>query len=227
MGLAAACVRPASGLPARRLSGPGPAGRTSSSRSQRIGERYVRGSGTIVLQRTMGTLAEQLVRLRRYNAAVQKNDRELAEETRDKGYEEEVFTEGVAAEDIERQIAEETIVMRRERPVLVINENVTQLIFIDKADSEIWDERLRKARPLLEGHPDSRPHRPDRRPARVGRQGLARRRKYHRDQPPWRANSRRAAARASPSRWAALGRFPRRSTSFRRSRTRTSSRSGS
>jgi endonuclease G len=98
----------------------------------------------------MGRLAEQLVRLRRYNTAVQKNDPKMAEETRDKGYEEEVFTEGVAAEDIERQIAEETIVMRRERPVLTINENVTQLVFIDEADSEIWGERLKRARPLLD-----------------------------------------------------------------------------
>ena len=40
--------------------------------------------------------------------------------------------------------------MRRQRPVLAIRDNVTKLIFIDEADSEIWGERLKKARPLLD-----------------------------------------------------------------------------
>ena len=34
--------------------------------------------------------------------------------------------------------------------VLAIRENVTQLVFIDEADSKIWGERLTKARPLLD-----------------------------------------------------------------------------
>jgi endonuclease G, mitochondrial len=40
--------------------------------------------------------------------------------------------------------------MRRQRPVLAIRDNVTELVFIDTADSEIWGERLKKAKPLLD-----------------------------------------------------------------------------
>ncbi|HEV2606330.1 MAG TPA: DNA/RNA non-specific endonuclease [Microvirga sp.] len=94
----------------------------------------------------MGSLAEQLARLRRYNAGVRENDPALAVESRDKGLAAEAFAE----EDIDRQIEQESIAMRRERPVLAIKENVTQLVFIDHADSEIWGERLKRARPHLD-----------------------------------------------------------------------------
>ena len=93
---------------------------------------------------------EKLARLRRYNASVQQNDPKLAEESRDTGTEFEVFTEAPSPEVVEKQIELESIVMRRQRPVLAIRDNVTKLIFIDEADSEIWGERLKKARPLLD-----------------------------------------------------------------------------
>jgi endonuclease G len=93
---------------------------------------------------------EKLVRLRRYNASVQQNDPKLAEESRDTGAELEAFTAAPSPEAVEKQIELESIVMRRQRPVLAIRDNVAKLIFIDEADSEIWGERLKKARPLLD-----------------------------------------------------------------------------
>ena len=93
---------------------------------------------------------EKLARLRRYNASVQQNDPKLAEESRDTGAELEAFTAAPSPEAVEKQIELESIVMRRQRPVLAIRDNVTKLIFIDEADSEIWGERLKKARPLLD-----------------------------------------------------------------------------
>ena len=113
--------------------------------------------------------------------------------------------------------------MRRERPVLAIKENVTQLVFIDEADSEIWGERLNKAKPLLDdairavGRIE-----PDRRAARLGRHRLARGRERHRHQPSrGAANSPTAEATASRSRWASTGRLRRTSISCRRSTSPT------
>lgn len=93
---------------------------------------------------------EKLARLRRYNASVQQNDPKLAEESRDTGAELEAFTAAPSPEAVEKQIELESIIMRRQRPVLAIRDNVTKLIFIDEADSEIWGERLKRARPLLD-----------------------------------------------------------------------------
>ena len=93
---------------------------------------------------------EKLARLRRYNSSVQQNDPKLAEESRDTGAELEAFTAAPSPEAVEKQIELESIVMRRQRPVLAIRDNVAKLIFIDEADSEIWGERLKKARPLLD-----------------------------------------------------------------------------
>jgi endonuclease G, mitochondrial len=98
----------------------------------------------------MSTVQEQLAILRRYRAAVQAKDGKLAEESRDLGFETEAFTEAASPEAAEQQMVEESIVMRRERPVLAIRDNVTKLVFIDQADSEIWGVRLTKAKPFLD-----------------------------------------------------------------------------
>ena len=90
---------------------------------------------------------EKLARLRRYNTSVQQKDPKLAEESRDIGIETEAAP---SPEAVENQIELESIVMRRQRPVLAIRENVTQLVFLDQADSEIWGERLKQAKPRLE-----------------------------------------------------------------------------
>lgn len=99
----------------------------------------------------MATLHEQLALLRGYNKAVQQRDPKLAEEVRDRMADNELVTESVAPpEEADRQVELESIVMRTQRPVLAIKENVTQLVFIDQADSEIWGDRLKAAKSILD-----------------------------------------------------------------------------
>jgi endonuclease G len=97
----------------------------------------------------MGTLREKLDRLRRLNAEVRSVDPKLAEERADLAGES--MLEGLAAPADEEQSVElESIIMRRERPVLAIHENETRLVFIDAVDSQIWRERLERAKPQLD-----------------------------------------------------------------------------
>ena len=97
----------------------------------------------------MSTDSERLARLRRFNSWVTREDTELAEETAD--VREELFEVAPSAETVQRAIDEESIILRRQRPVLTILNNEPQLVFVDPADSEIWKSRLTKARPLLDG----------------------------------------------------------------------------
>jgi endonuclease G, mitochondrial len=97
----------------------------------------------------MATSLEQLNLLRGYRRAVESGDPRLVEENLDRGVEPEVFAEARAG-DVESQMELESIAMRRERPVLAIYQNVTKLVFIDQAESEIWEERIKKARPMLD-----------------------------------------------------------------------------
>ncbi|MEA3013168.1 MAG: endonuclease mitochondrial [Sphingomonadales bacterium] len=92
----------------------------------------------------MGTLQEKLERLRRHNAQIRGSDPALAEEGAD------VLESLAPAVSDEEALALESIVMRRERPVLAIKENAASLIFADPVDSQIWRERLERAKPKLE-----------------------------------------------------------------------------
>ncbi|MGE3876467.1 MAG: DNA/RNA non-specific endonuclease [Parvibaculaceae bacterium] len=94
----------------------------------------------------MGTLQEQLSRLRRFRTAVQKSDPNLAEESADL----EAIQPELSGKALDEAVELESIAMRRERPVLAINNNVTKLEFVDQADSAIWSDRLKKAQPLLD-----------------------------------------------------------------------------
>ena len=94
----------------------------------------------------MSTLAGRLARLRGFNSAVRRGDYELAEESADLR---EVREVAAAPEAIERAIEQESIVMRRQRPVLAIREDAAVLEFQDPQDSEIWKERLVRAAPFL------------------------------------------------------------------------------
>ncbi|MGZ6184939.1 MAG: DNA/RNA non-specific endonuclease [Candidatus Binataceae bacterium] len=99
----------------------------------------------------MSTIQEQqLSRLRRYITSVKEKDPKLAEEIADSGVQHEMAVAMQSPEAIERQIELESIAMRTTRPVLAIRNNETKLIFIDEADSEIWGERIKKAKPLLD-----------------------------------------------------------------------------
>ena len=102
----------------------------------------------------MSTLEEKLIMLRRFNDAVVSGDSELRAERADLRPRQvigETMTEGVAPEILLTQaIEEESIVMRRERPVLAIRKNVTTLEFVEETDSQIWKQRLLDAGPLLD-----------------------------------------------------------------------------
>ena len=98
----------------------------------------------------MTTPNKQLARLRRYNLSVRENDPKLAEEVRDLGYEARGAEEALTPKATDEMLGLESIAMRTQRPVLAIRDKVTQLVFIDEADSKIWGERLTKARPLLD-----------------------------------------------------------------------------
>ncbi|MGB7832831.1 MAG: DNA/RNA non-specific endonuclease [Xanthobacteraceae bacterium] len=98
----------------------------------------------------MATQQKQLARLRRYNLSVRGNDPKLAEEVRDLGYEVRAAEEALSPQAADEMLGLESIAMRTQRPVLAIRDSVTQLVFIDEADSKIWGERLTKAKPLLD-----------------------------------------------------------------------------
>lgn len=99
----------------------------------------------------MDKVQDQLARLRRYIRSVRESDPKLAEESRDLETVDESARTDASPQQLDDAVQEESIVMRRERPVLAIRDNVTKLIFIDEADSEIWGERLKKARTVLDG----------------------------------------------------------------------------
>lgn len=98
----------------------------------------------------MGTLDEKLARLRRFNDLVHSNDPKLEEESVDLGRPSMKLESLQPARPPEEEVALESIVLRRTRPVLAIRDNDTVLEFIDKADSDIWRARLTKAKPLLD-----------------------------------------------------------------------------
>lgn len=97
----------------------------------------------------MASLHEQLARLRRHNRSVREGDNLIREEAFDLGAFDDVVPEGIDLAAVEALIEEESIIMRRERPVLAIKHNVAELKFIDQAESEVWRERLKNAAPML------------------------------------------------------------------------------
>jgi endonuclease G len=87
----------------------------------------------------MGTLQEQLELLRRLNSRIRVED-EVMESM------------GVPAAPVsdEDALEQESIIMRRERPVLAIKGNTAELVFRDEIDSQIWKARLDRARQPLD-----------------------------------------------------------------------------
>jgi len=80
---------------------------------------------------------------------VRLSDPELAQETADIGTEE-VLAVPASPEAMEAALEQESIILRRERPVLAVKNNETELVFIEAADSEIWEARLQRAKPVLD-----------------------------------------------------------------------------
>jgi endonuclease G len=97
----------------------------------------------------MNLLERRLSRLRNFNVWVRGSDPQLAEEAADMANTEALeFTASPAA--LDNAIQEESIALRRTRPVLAIKNNITQLAFFDEADSAIWKERLTNAAQALD-----------------------------------------------------------------------------
>jgi endonuclease G, mitochondrial len=91
---------------------------------------------------------DTLARLRRFNQEVRDRDPDLAEESLETAREEvsEVVAPGAAPQ---AQGDLESIVMRKQRPVLAIRNNDAVLDFRDLGDSTIWKTRLETAKPFL------------------------------------------------------------------------------
>ena len=87
-----------------------------------------------------------LQRLRQFNDEVRNRDEDLAEEARDTASLE-VAPAGAAPQD-ETEL--ESIVMRKQRPVLEILKNDAVLSFRDLGDGMIWKKRLENAKSFLE-----------------------------------------------------------------------------
>ena len=110
----------------------------------------------------MSTREEQLRRLQVLNDSIQQVDPQLSEEVMEAfpGRNEET------ARPVEDDINEESIVLRKTRPVLAIKNGTAELVFAQSEDSTIWKDRLTKAKGLIEtanrsvgrvnlaGHPD-------------------------------------------------------------------------
>jgi endonuclease G len=91
----------------------------------------------------MATQAEKVALLRAYNASLLADDEELAES-------ESVMNESLEARPSpEAAIENESIAMRRRRPVLAIKNGAAVLEFKDAGDVPLWKARLQKAAAVL------------------------------------------------------------------------------
>jgi endonuclease G len=98
-------------------------------------------------------LEKRLSRLRNFNAWVESDDPKLADEAADlanTAVSTEAFEVGASSEALEYAVNLESITLRRTRPVLAIKENVTELVFLDEADSPIWKQRLADAQQTID-----------------------------------------------------------------------------
>ena len=98
----------------------------------------------------MSEIEERLARLRNFNALVHRDDPKLAEESADLGGPRAGLEAMEVVRSPDESIGLESIVLRRTRPVLAIRDNDLVMNFVDQADSEIWQARLTKAKPLLD-----------------------------------------------------------------------------
>jgi endonuclease G, mitochondrial len=108
----------------------------------------IKGTERQQLEETMSAVEEKLAKLRRFNAGVRSKDKRLDEESADVGLE--ALEVPPSPEKLDQAVELESIILRRQRPVLAIKDNKTQLVFLDEADSEIWKERLTRAKAHLD-----------------------------------------------------------------------------
>ncbi|MEL7115925.1 MAG: DNA/RNA non-specific endonuclease [Pseudomonadota bacterium] len=95
-------------------------------------------------------MLESRKRLSQFNRLIADEDPDIS--MFDEGVEEETFVPQVetAELDDDEVFTQESIIMRRQRPVLKVQNNQTVLEFIDQADSQLWRPRLEAAAPRLD-----------------------------------------------------------------------------
>jgi endonuclease G len=89
-----------------------------------------------------------LSKLKQFNDAIRATDKRLAEESADV-LESPRLRPETEGDEIDMAIVEESIAMRRFRPVLAIKQNEAELVFKDAEEGTLWQERLKTAAPLL------------------------------------------------------------------------------
>jgi len=94
----------------------------------------------------MKNLTRALQRLRDFNSVVNESDAELSQETADLGGHLEFTEIARGPGDLNQAIAKESIILRRNRPVLRVMQDTTELEFSEHEDSEIWKARLTAAK---------------------------------------------------------------------------------
>jgi endonuclease G len=97
----------------------------------------------------MNETEKRLLKLRNFNSWVSGGDPKLADEAAET-VRPEAFEIAASPASLESAVELESIVLRRTRPVLAIKENVTQLVFDDAQDSQIWKERIVRAQNVLD-----------------------------------------------------------------------------
>ena len=98
----------------------------------------------------MSSRESSLKRLQAFNLSLGDGDRELAEEAADRRVKT-AELEGISGErSVDHDIAEESIVLRRFRPVMRIIDDTTEVAFREQEDSEIWKGRIEAAKDQLD-----------------------------------------------------------------------------
>ncbi len=98
----------------------------------------------------MEDAARALQRLRDFNINVDEGDAGLAQETADHGGHRELSEMALGPHDLDQAIVEESIILRRHRPVLRVMQDTTELEFDAREDSEIWKARLIAAKEQID-----------------------------------------------------------------------------
>lgn len=93
---------------------------------------------------------EILARLRGLNQEIRRQDPQLREESMDTRTREELVELPRATQNTEDAIQEESVVLRRLRPVMAIKNNTTEIVFDDADDSRIWKDRLTRSREIID-----------------------------------------------------------------------------
>jgi endonuclease G, mitochondrial len=91
---------------------------------------------------------EVLTKIRGLNSEIRRQDPELDRTVM--GVTEELAGPAAFPQASEYAVEQESIILRRLRPVLAIKNNTTEIVFAEEADSRIWKDRLSAAKEALD-----------------------------------------------------------------------------